>query len=178
MKRSDFLKIAGIGTGTVAMTPFAALKAKSLKPEHMTPMIVRKGDGKKVDVLGDKMTFKLTGKDTGGLFTLIEENNAPGVGIPPHVHDNEDEIFRVIEGELEVTVGGDTTILKAGDTAFAPRGVPHTWRVVGNGPVKVDLSIFPAGLEHMFEELGALPAGPTDMEKVVEICGRYNVRFV
>lgn len=178
MKRSDFLKVAGIGAGSMAMAPFANLGNKVSNTDNMSPKVIRNREGKKVNVLGDKMTFKLTGEDTGGQFTLIEENNEPGVGIPPHVHEDEDEIFRVIEGELEVTVGGDTTVLKAGDTAFAPRGVPHTWRVVGESPVKVDLSIFPAGLEHMFEELGALPPGPPDMEKVTEICGRYNIRFV
>ncbi len=174
MKRLDFLRVAGIGV----MAPFATLKTETLKAEKRSPKIVRNREGRKLNVLGDKMTFKFTGEETGGYLTLIEQNNEPGVGIPLHVHEDEDEIFRVIEGELEITIGGETTVLNAGDTAFAPRGIPHTWRVIGDHPAKVDLSFFPAGLEKMFEELASLPSGPPDMEKVTEICGRYNVRFV
>ncbi len=174
MKRSDFLKVAGVGV----MAPFATLNTELVNPGKLSPKIVRSSEGKKVNVLGDKMTFKLTGEETNGHYTLIEQNNEPGVGIPLHLHEDEDEIFRVIEGELEITIREETTVLKAGDTAFAPRGIPHTWRVVGNKPAKVDLSFYPAGLEKMFEELASLPPGPPDMEKVTEICGRYNVRFV
>ena len=160
------------------MAPFAILKTKTLKAEKRSPKIVRNREGKKLNVLGDKMTFKFTGEETNGHLTLIEQNNEPGVGIPLHVHQDEDEIFRVIEGELEINIGGEITVLNAGDTAFAPRGVPHTWRVIGDQPAKVDLSFFPAGLEKMFDELASLPPGPPDMEIVTEICGRYNVRFI
>ncbi len=124
------------------------------------------------------MTFKLTGEDTGGLLTLIEEHNDPGVMIPPHVHDLEDEVFHVLEGELEVTVGGESSILKAGDLAFGPRGVPHSWKTVGAGKTRVLLTAYPSGIEKMFEEIGELPAGPPDMPTVFGICERYGIRFV
>ena len=79
---------------------------------------------------------------------------------------------------MELTVGDKTTILSAGDLAFGPRGIPHTWKIVGNQKAKVILSVFPAGIENMFEEIAQLPAGPPDLEKVAEICGRYNIRFL
>ena len=109
---------------------------------------------------------------------MIEEENDPGTFIPPHVHENEDEVFKVIEGEMELTVGDTTTTLKAGDLAFGPRGVPHSWKIVGDTKAKVILSVFPAGIEDMFNELGTLPPGPPDFPKVVEICGRYGVKFI
>ncbi|MEB8345919.1 hypothetical protein OO010_07670 [Flavobacteriaceae bacterium KMM 6898] len=40
------------------------------------------------------------------------------------------------------------------------------------------MTIFPAGIKNMFEELGALPPGPPDMEKVMEICGRQGISFL
>ena len=123
-------------------------------------------------------TVKLTGEDTNGQFTLIEEENVPGTGIPLHVHTNEDEVFRVLEGEMELTVGDKTTILKSGDLAFGPRGVPHSWKIVGDKKAKIILSVFPAGIEHMFEELGKLPPGPPDFPKVADICGRYGINFI
>lgn len=140
--------------------------------------IVRSNEGEKLNVIGDHQMVKLTGKDTNGLYTLIEQNNEPGTVIPPHMHENEDEVFQVLEGQVEMSIGDKTTILNTGDLIFCPKGIPHSWKVVGEVKSKAMLSIFPAGVEAMFEELSQLPAGPPDLEKVVQICGKYKVRFV
>ena len=178
MKRNDFLKLSAvIGTAIIAV-PTSLMAGTKKIVNYLKPKIVRNGEGKIINVIGDIQTFKLTGKDTNGLFTLIEEENEPGTGIPPHVHENEDEVFKVIEGEMELTVGDKTTILKAGDLAFGPRGIPHSWKIIGDSKAKVILSVFPAGIEDMFEELGELPPGPPDFPKVAEICGRYGIKFI
>ncbi|MFO7847786.1 MAG: cupin domain-containing protein [Balneolaceae bacterium] len=178
MKRSDFLK-AGAGLG--AMTFISNLSIGANTPNHVisdTARIIRNEHGKTLNVLGDKMTLKLTSKDTGGRFALIEQNNEPGVSIPLHVHENEDEIFKVIQGQLEVQVADETWTLNPGDLAFCPRGVPHTWKVTGEENAKVDLSFFPAGLEEMFDELAQLPEGPPDFDVIAKITGRYGVNFL
>lgn len=177
MNRNAFLKRSALSAAALASLPtFAHFSSKDEKT--LNPKIVRNGEGKQVNVIGDQQTFKLTGADTNGQFTLIEEVNPPGTMIPPHVHTKEDEIFKVLEGELEVTVGNETTILKAGDLAFAPKNVPHMWKVVGDQDCKTILSVFPAGLESMFEELGKLPPGPPDFAKISDICGRYGITFL
>ncbi|WP_104733868.1 cupin domain-containing protein [Hanstruepera ponticola] len=144
----------------------------------MKPRIIKNDAGHKLNVMGDNQIIKLSSKDTNGQFTLIEQHNEPGMGIPPHVHENEDEVFHVLTGKVEMMIGAESTTLSAGDMIFCPRGIPHAWRVVGEEKAKAMLSIFPAGLEGMFEELSELPAGPPDMEKVTAICGKYNLKFV
>lgn len=176
MKRKQFIKTSLAVTSAAMVTPVLASKPSSTK--ELDPKIVRANEGKKVNVIGDQQTFKLTGADTNGQFTLIEEVNPPGTMIPPHVHTKEDEIFKVLEGELEVTVGDSTTILKAGDLAFAPKKIPHSWKVVGDKPCKTILSAFPSGIELMFEELGDLPPGKPDFPKVAAICERYGISFL
>ncbi len=179
MKRSHFFKKMGIGIGAVTISPFAAGAFNGKETaEIIEEKIIRSGEGKQLNVIGDKITLKLTGKDTGGKYVLVEQNNEPGIGIPPHVHENEDEIFRVIEGQLEVQIADQKTVLGPGDMVLCPRGIPHTWKVVGDSNAKVDLSFYPAGMEGMFEELAQLPDGPPDMEVVSEICGRYGIKFV
>ncbi|WP_372745988.1 quercetin 2,3-dioxygenase [Lutibacter sp.] len=178
MDRKDFLKVTSAMSVGLFAVPNITFGKEMIKLNTKSPKIVRNGDGKKINVIGDIQTFKLTGKDTGGLFTLIEEENEPGVGIPPHVHSNEDEVFKVIEGEMELTVGDTTTVLKAGDLAFGPRGIPHSWKIIGDKKAKVILSVFPSGIENMFEELGNLPPGPPNFAIVSEICGRYGVEFI
>ena len=138
MNRKTFIKKSGIGIvlSLIPSIAFSQIKtSKLLNGKVLTklfPKIVRNEQGKTLNVLGDQQTFKLTGKDTNGQFTLIEEFNDPGTGIPLHVHENEDEIFKVLEGEMELTVGDKTTILKAGDLAFGPVGVPHSWKIIGD----------------------------------------------
>lgn len=94
-----------------------------------------------------------------------------------HTHENEDEIFQVLEGKVEMTIGQKTTILESGDLIFCPRGIPHSWKIVGEKNAKAMLSIYPSGLENMFEELSKLPEGPPILELVAQICGKYNVSF-
>jgi len=185
MNRKIFLKTATLSAGAVAISPLAMAKSNNLNSldrsddlNQMEPRIIRTGEGKDQIVLGDHQIVKLNGKDTNGQFTLIEQYNDPGIEIPMHVHDDEDEVFHVLSGELQVKVGEETKLLKAGDVGFCPRGIPHSWKVVGSEKAKVMLSIFPSGLELMFDELAALPAGPPDFEKVAKICAKYNIQFV
>lgn len=102
----------------------------------------------------------------------------PGSGIPPHIHTKEDEIFRVIKGQVEIMVGNKTTTLKAGDLAFAPKNIVHSWKVVSDEKAKMCVSAFPAGMEHLFNELNDLLPGKPDFEKVGQICSKYGIRFV
>jgi quercetin dioxygenase-like cupin family protein len=144
----------------------------------MDSKIVKNEAGRKLNVLGDNQIIKLSAKDTNGQFSLIEQNNNPGTGIPPHVHQNEDEVFHVLSGQVDMTIGEEMTTLNSGDLIFCPRGIPHSYKVVGDQKAKVMLSIFPAGLENMFEELAKLPVGPPDLVKVGKICGKYNINFL
>lgn len=188
MERQRFIKSTALGIGVLSFMPMIkACKAETKNVDEVSeaeiialqkPKIVKNSEGKKLHVMGDNQTIKLTGKDTNGQYTLIEQNNEPGVGIPPHIHDNEDEVFQVLEGQVEMSIGDDITTLHAGDVIFCPKGIPHSWKVVGEQKSKATLSIFPAGLEAMFEELSQLPAGPPDLEKVGHICGKYKLRFV
>jgi mannose-6-phosphate isomerase-like protein (cupin superfamily) len=60
----------------------------------------------------------------------ILESEAPWSDSPPlHVHHTEDEAFHVLSGELRLVVGGEELRIAAGETALAPKGVPHTYRV-------------------------------------------------
>jgi quercetin dioxygenase-like cupin family protein len=190
MDRKKFIRSTAFGIGAFTLIPLANACKSESKNENadessktevsalQKPKIIKNSEGKVLNVLGDNQNIKLTGEDTNGQYTLIEQNNEPGIGIPPHVHENEDEVFQVLEGQVEMSIGDKMTTLNAGDIIFCPKGVPHSWKIVGQEKARSMLSIFPAGLEGMFKELSELPAGPPDMEKVSEICGKYKLRFV
>lgn len=94
---------------------------------------------------GTVLTFIVTGKDTGGAFFMVEISVAPGGGTPPHIHHREDESFRMLEGTLTIQVGGDTITASAGDFAFLPREVAHSFKNTGDGYAKALVLTTPAG---------------------------------
>lgn len=141
------------------------------------PAITTEASARRLNILGDELLVRLTAAETGGAISLFEERSPVGGGVPMHVHDREDETFQILEGTVEFNVAGKLIVANTGDSVWAPRGVPHAWRVVGDLPVRLLFATTPSGLERMFEELGTLPKGPPDFAKVAEICGRYGVRF-
>jgi quercetin dioxygenase-like cupin family protein len=140
--------------------------------------ILKQEEGTRLNVLGDHQRIMLSGKDTNNQFTLIEQWNDPGVGVPKHVHAKEDEVFHVLEGAVEFQVEDTVQTLKAGELTYVPRGVAHRFTVVGDTKARVHLSIFPAGIERMFEEMDQLPAGPPDFAVVTAICAKYGVTIL
>lgn len=143
----------------------------------MQHRIITPEDARRLLVLGDNQTVRLTGADTNGAYTLIEQYNDAGIGVPPHVHANEDETFHITEGQVTFTIGENTVVADAGTTVHVQRGVKHSFMVTSEGKSRVVLIISPPGLEAMFEEMHALPAGPPDMAQIGEICERYGITF-
>ena len=50
-----------------------------------------------------------------------------GGGPPPHRHDFE-EMFTLLEGELDYTVRGQTQTVRAGSTVSVPANAPHVFK--------------------------------------------------
>ena len=48
-----------------------------------------------------------------------------------HIHPNCEEVVYVMDGEVEHTLGEQTTTLRAGDLIVVPRNVPH--RLINRG---------------------------------------------
>ncbi len=99
-------------------------------------------------------TLKVTGEQSSGLFSLIEMLRPAGGVVPRHVHHREDELFYLIDGELEARVGDRTIQAKAGATVFAPREVPHELRVGPHRPVHYLVLYTPAGFEEFIRDTG------------------------
>ena len=112
----------------------------------MNPIQVPNDGGTKANVLGIPMAIRIHGRDTGGVVSAVESYDVPGGGPPLHVHRREDETFQILEGEYEWNVGGKTFIAQKGTTIFAPRGIPHTYRYLGQTPGRLLCVIHPIGL--------------------------------
>jgi quercetin dioxygenase-like cupin family protein len=76
-------------------------------------------------LVGDTYTILLKGEDTAGRYCLIDMHIPHGGGPPPHRHDFE-EMFTVLEGEIEVTFRGEKSTVRAGETVDIPANAPHS----------------------------------------------------
>lgn len=101
------------------------LPTTDLRPHH-----VPVDGGRIIRHLGSQMRFLETTETTAGQFWLAEQTSERGVASPVHRHTHEDETFVVLDGELEVGVGDESIVLGEREVRFAPRGLPHTFRVV------------------------------------------------
>ncbi len=117
---------------------------------------------------GDRITFLITGAETGGAFFLGEACVAPGGGPPPHVHSHEEEAFYLLQGTLALQVGGKTLNASAGDFIYIPRGTVHSFKNVGEETAKMLTLATPAGLENFFAEAFYPAADIGDIPQISE----------
>ena len=147
-----------------------------------TPIYVPSEQGNQVSIgAGLDSIVKVTSPETGGTFAVLEDIAQPGSGPPRHIHNNQVEIFRFIEGEFEVLVGDDLLQASAGDIAVVPPGVTHTFSNVGDSPGRLFFIILPGdNFESFFYQLGEnLQAeNPPSPEAMNELFDKYNMELV
>ena len=106
-----------------------------------------------VAISGGTYTILLSGSDTAGRFAVMDMVVPAQAGPPPHRHDFE-ETFHILEGTLEVTVRGETSVLRPGATANVPANALHAFRNPSDARVRMLCVVAPAGLEEFFAEVG------------------------
>src|ERR1700675_4076540 len=86
--------------------------------------------------------------------TVVLEMTLPVGSAPPlHVHDDLDDTWYILEGEMVVRCGDDELVVGAGHWVSMPRGVPHTFRVVGDREARIPLVHDNASFRDLIREL-------------------------
>ena len=114
-----------------------------------------------IGLVGDTYTILVGGEDTAGKYTLIDMHVPPGGGPPPHRHDFE-EMFTVLDGEVEVTFRGETMKLTVGETVNVPANAPHGFRNLADRPSRLLCLCAPAGQDEFFTLVGQAVATRTE----------------
>ncbi len=105
---------------------------------------------------GHLFSFLATGENTGGQLAIMEVQLVAGQEPPLHTHSNDDEAFYVLDGAISFRIGDETTLAQAGEFVLLPRGVEHTFRIIGDSARGLLVSA-PSGLEKAFMAL-SMPA--------------------
>jgi quercetin dioxygenase-like cupin family protein len=106
-----------------------------------------------ISVAGNTYTMLLTGGETGGRYCLIDMHVPPGGGPPPHRHDFE-EMFTVLDGEIELTFRGEKKRASGGSTVNIPANAPHSFKNISDAPARLLCMCSPPGQEEFFMAIG------------------------
>lgn len=146
------------------------------KTELTTPILHAPGEGLKVGVLGGLSTFKVRSHETGGAYAILEQEVPAGHGPPLHVHRRETEVFYILEGDFELTVGERKVAAPTGSILVGPRDVPHTFRNVGQETGRLLLTVIPGRFSEYFIEVDS-QQGP-DLATIKALCAKYEVEIL
>ena len=122
---------------------------------------------------------------TGGAFALIEMVLPKGSEPPLHTHELEDETFYMLEGSLEFQIGNEVTVIGPGEAAYAPRKVPHLFRI-SSASARFLTLISPGNFWNYFIEFStptqgepvAVPlAGPPPPEMIAQLVQRMQESY-
>ena len=139
------------------------------------------------------MTLK-AGAEQSKIWSTFEAEVAPGFDVGAHLHRQAEEIFYVLEGELDLLAfqparaGGDwrtwrsetgATVFRGGPGSFmfVPAGCPHAFFNPGSEPARMLFLVSPAGHELYLQELGDLLAasGPPDQAEIAALRARHDI---
>lgn len=121
-------------------------------------------------IMGGQFDRIVSAEDTDGDLLIYNTVRQEKGGPAFHLHHEQDEWFYVVKGEFIVKVGDDTFTLKPGDSAFAPRKIPHAFAKVNEGEGQVLILFQPAGsMEDFFKQMSKLGSSiPQDQERTLK----------
>ena len=139
-------------TASTSSQPASAIPPDD-KRRQLTVIDPDNQQARHVSVAGDTYTILLSGVETAGRYCLIDMYVPPQGGPPPHRHDFE-EVFTLLDGELEFTFRGETSTVKAGSTVNIPANAPHSFKNDTDRPARTLCLCSPAGQEEFFMAVG------------------------
>ncbi|MFZ9004936.1 MAG: cupin domain-containing protein [Robiginitalea sp.] len=108
----------------------------------------------------DQLTYMVLGHqvtpfDTSGDYNLVRGKTPGGMqGPPPHIHRKYDEVFFVMEGEMEFILDGNSISVGKGQMVDIPSGCLHTFYNKGDAPCTWLNIHSPKGFQAFFETFG------------------------
>jgi mannose-6-phosphate isomerase-like protein (cupin superfamily) len=158
--------------------------------------MLQPGEGRRIVGGGLDATLKVAG-DHPALMSTFEVLLPPGYDVGAHVHAHGEEVFYVVEGELDIlafepidraepdwllweSASGQRYMHGGpGSFMFVPENTPHAFANRTKKPTRIFFqSSVPGGHENYFEELAALlrkTDGKPDPKAVAQLRQRYDI---
>jgi len=173
MQRRSFLSLA---TGAVSASALGQAGIAARTPEVKVVPAGEDMEGQRRMMGFSRLTMKVAAHETNDGLFVIEQNFIRKGGPPRHMHPHQDEWFYVMEGEFVFEVGAKRFTMRAGDSALAPRGVPHVFAYVSDAPGKMLVLFTPAGKIEAFFRKVSVEGAPVSLNKA--LLEEYDMVFV
>ena len=158
-------------------------------------LVLPPGAGRRIESAG--MTLKVGTKETGR-WSVFEADVAPGFDVGAHVHAEAEELFYILEGELDLlafepqtrttgnwqvwrsSTGATVQRGTAGSLMFVPARCPHAFANPGTSPARMLFLFAPAGHEDYLAEMGQLISrpGPVDPAEIAALRARWDIEQI
>ncbi|OHU24883.1 hypothetical protein BKG77_15865 [Mycobacteroides chelonae] len=144
--------------------------------------VVRYDDREVLELAGiaNQTSLVLDSEATDGHTSVIEVQLLPGtVGAEPHYHALSGELFRIIDGQVQMLYGETLVTAAAGDTIYVPPRTVHAFRTLGEHTAHLLIVLMPGVQRFKFfrllEEIDQGNASHADLLAVQEIYDSYEV---
>jgi len=94
----------------------------------------------------------------GDQALLCRVTYEPGKRVQRHSHPETEQLMWIVDGAVEMTIGDETRVLRAGDVAVVNRGVEH--ELVSESGVTFVEALAPLPLDHVPDRERDLVLGP------------------
>ncbi len=155
-------------------------------------MVLSPGAGRVIQGAG--MTLKV-GASQSTAWSAFEAEVTPGFDVGAHLHHNAEELFYILDGELDLLAfepltrtAGDwrgwqsasgARVMRGGpgSAMFVPAGCPHAFANPGTASARMLFLVSPPGHERYLAEIGELigHGGPPDPAAIAEIRARHDI---
>ena len=148
------------------------------------PFAMADGEGEATWFAGALLVHKAERDATDGRLDLLDQTMPAGYAVPQHLHHAEDEAWYLLQGDVRFYCGEVELEASKGAWVFAPRGVPHTFKVGPSGARALTFA-FPSGFANFVAEFGepartrtVPPPMPIDERRLGDLALKYQIEIV
>jgi quercetin dioxygenase-like cupin family protein len=123
----------------------------------MSGFVLGPDQGAAYEFHGSTVVIKASGDDTLGQLAVMESVYPPALSVHPHVHDGEDEMFYLLDGELTGFCEDDQWTARPGSFVFVPRDRVHGFTVTSSEPARALIITGPPQLDRQIATRNRLP---------------------
>ena len=144
----------------------------SKRYSHVPP-----GGGLNYDWSADHTFVKVSAADTGGQYTLMEDNLKANFKLGLHMHRYHAETFYILEGSVDFYVDGDWMTTVPGTCLHVPPGIPHACVMSAGCEAARMLMIYqPSGFDQFLAELATMDeADFADAARMKALEDKYDI---
>ncbi|QIS20661.1 cupin domain-containing protein [Nocardia terpenica] len=109
------------------------------------PVAVRRAqDAETLHTEAVSVRLLIDSEEAGGGVSTVEVSMARGAdGAAPHYHTRSDELFYVVEGELQVLAGDEIVTVGAGGALVVPKFMPHAFGAAPDSAARILIALMP-----------------------------------